>query len=89
MKQTELKGIITPILTPMNADAVSYTHLDVYKRQAYNNPITVSPISYYSIIHFNYIIYTILRPFLSKYAHIKFRYKTNPKIMSNALKKCQ
>ena len=33
MKQTELKGIITPILTPMNADesintdAVSYTHL--------------------------------------------------------------
>jgi len=56
---------------------------------AYNNPITVSPISYYSIIHFNYIIYTMLRPFLSKYAHIKFRYKTNPKIMSNALKKCQ
>jgi len=38
---------------------------------AYNNPITVSPISYYSIIHFNYIIYTMLCPFLSKYAHIK------------------
>ena len=37
MKQTELKGIITPILTPMNADeSINTDELrtqDVYKRQ--------------------------------------------------------
>ena len=74
------KGIATQVFTKM-PEAIGdidestevcllYTSIKI-ENIAYNNPITVSPISYYSIIHFNYIIYTMLRPFLSQYAHIK------------------